>query len=90
MEEELKVGDLVHFKYKKNGKTYEGRIDRIDTRGNSKCIYSVEAQTLIQPIYLENVTNGSGKDWREWDKRKWYCDWCFVRWFSRDYITKIN
>jgi len=84
--ETLKIGDLIEFKYSKNGKWRDGRIDRIEPE--TKYPYSVETYELIQPVYFENVWNNSGKDWREWDKKKWIMKWCFLKWFSKDYLRK--
>lgn len=84
--EGLKIGDIIEYKYSKNGKWKEGRIDRIEPE--TKHLYSVEIYQLIQPVYLENVYEGSKKDWREWDRSKWIYKWVFLKWFSKDYIRK--
>jgi len=94
--EEFREGQLVKYKWSKNGKWYDGRIAKIEFIPGWKANYKIEtfkkAEVLDWSTILKGIERGidrnfidtEGKD--VWVEKE---DWFFVKWFSKDYIKSI-
>ncbi len=93
MKEYIKAGSLVEYKFSKNGKWHNGRIDRVQPTPDSKLVYSVEVYGDYQRLNWEEIVKGieRGKD-RHFiamgDEPSFITEegWHFIRWFSKDYV----
>lgn len=93
--EYIKPGTLVQFKYSKNGKWHDGRVDRVQPEKDSKLVYSVQVygnhKRLNMDDILEGIEKGRDRNFIDMgDKPTWIEEegWYFIRWFSPEYVRE--